>query len=50
MDSLITKYQNDKGLVVGISMLKMKDKMDKTEYFDRCILNFMIKINNLKKC
>ncbi len=48
MDVLINdhnKYQYGHGLVVGKSLFSNDTKIDKKEYFDRCILNFMIKNN-----
>jgi len=43
------KYQYGHGLVVGKSLFSNDTKIDKIEYFDRSILNFMIQKNEQKK-
>jgi len=43
------KYQYGHGLVVGKSLFSNNHKIDNVEYFDRCILNFMIQKNQLVK-
>ena len=43
------KYQYGDGLVVGNSLFSNNHKIDKVEYFDRCILNFMIQKNQQTK-
>lgn len=43
------KNSDEKDLVFGLSLFANNQTIDQTEYFDRCILNFMIKQNQLKK-
>ena len=43
------KHSDEKDLVFGLSLFANNQTIDQTEYFDRCILNFMIKQNQLKK-
>jgi hypothetical protein len=43
------KYQYGHGLVVGKSLFSNNHKIEKVEYFDRCILNFMIQKNQRVK-
>ena len=43
------KYQYGHGLVIGKSLFSNNHKIEKVEYFDRCILNFMIQRNQLVK-
>ena len=43
------KNSDEKDLVFGLSLFANNKTIDQTEYFDRCILNFMIKQNQLKK-
>jgi len=43
------KNSDEKDLVFGLSLFANNQTIDQTEYFDRCILNFMIKQNQLGK-
>lgn len=43
------KNSDEKDLVFGLSLFANNQTIYQTEYFDRCILNFMIKQNQLKK-
>lgn len=43
------KYQYGHGLVIGKSLFSNNHKIENVEYFDRCILNFMIQKNQQKK-
>jgi|TARA_B110000967_G_C18804809_1_gene520422 hypothetical protein len=45
MEYLMYEPHKPDDLIIGKSLLTNNKKIDKIEYFDRCILNFMIKNN-----